>query len=239
MDNFNQSSVLPDVFLRIFKVLAEEKEPISWKITKPWNGQISLFLTHSPTRTEKVKNLVSQEQDLNHAALVTSPERKKKSPARSRRDRERWTRWRQKRKTDTVPSKPLVTSQPATDQEVLESKATNNVTMNHLSQDKPLHLELPVEECSVRSDSEFDSDDDITGIADFCANCNFKPEGIVLKKCSKCQLSQYCSVKCQKENWKEHKFACSIQASAYQQEIANNREVSLTQSTFYMNCFNK
>ena len=29
---------------------------------------------------------------------------------------------------------------------------------------------------------------------------------------SKCKLSKYCSLQCQRENWKEQKFACSVVA---------------------------
>ena len=64
------------------------------------------------------------------------------------------------------------------------------------------------------NDSELDSDDSVLDVSvfDFCANCHKKPTGVKLKRCSNCQLSQYCSIYCQRENWKEHKVACSIVA---------------------------
>lgn len=61
---------------------------------------------------------------------------------------------------------------------------------------------------------EIDSDDDsVSELANFCANCNCQPAGVQLKKCSRCQISQYCSVACQRENWSVHKFACSVVAT--------------------------
>ncbi|KIJ97004.1 hypothetical protein K443DRAFT_681843 [Laccaria amethystina LaAM-08-1] len=42
-----------------------------------------------------------------------------------------------------------------------------------------------------------------------CSNCHKpKKEVIELRKCSKCKSAWYCSKKCQKENWKDHKAFC-------------------------------
>ena len=66
---------------------------------------------------------------------------------------------------------------------------------------------------SRESSVEIDSDDDsVSELTNFCANCNCQPAGVQLKQCSRCQISQYCSVACQCENWSIHKFACSVVA---------------------------
>ena len=45
-----------------------------------------------------------------------------------------------------------------------------------------------------------------------CAFCgapgSFTPKGIIHKRCSKCKITWYCSVKCQKEDWRYHKKHC-------------------------------
>ena len=50
-------------------------------------------------------------------------------------------------------------------------------------------------------------------IQEFCVNCLRGPEGVTLRKCTRCTLSFYCSVKCQRENWRDHKVACSLVAA--------------------------
>ena len=58
-------------------------------------------------------------------------------------------------------------------------------------------------------------------LADFCANCQKeKSETVQLKACTKCQISQYCSINCQLENWNAHKFACSIVANQRMKRIS-------------------
>lgn len=51
--------------------------------------------------------------------------------------------------------------------------------------------------------------------SDQCASCNKKAgTGATLKRCAKCQTTQYCSRDCQKTHWKEHKKVCARQAAA-------------------------
>ena len=58
------------------------------------------------------------------------------------------------------------------------------------------------------SESELEySDDDDADVQEFCANCLRRPEGAILRRCTRCLLSHYCSVKCQRENWADHKVA--------------------------------
>ena len=54
-------------------------------------------------------------------------------------------------------------------------------------------------------DSDDDCDEDVIESPNFCTNSYLAPPAVTLKKCSKCQISQYCSISCQKENWGQHK----------------------------------
>ena len=47
-------------------------------------------------------------------------------------------------------------------------------------------------------------------ILTYCINCMKDSKEIKLQSCSKCHLAQYCSVDCQRKNWKEHKELCSL-----------------------------
>ena len=74
--------------------------------------------------------------------------------------------------------------------------------------------------CS-QMDSDDDSSDGFSILADFCANCQKKKsETVQLKACTKCQMSQYCSINCQLENWDAHKFACNIVANQRMKRIS-------------------
>jgi splicing suppressor protein 51 len=53
-------------------------------------------------------------------------------------------------------------------------------------------------------------------MTDACASCRKTPPEATLKRCSKCQTTQYCSRECQKTNWKQHKKICDSQAATQQ-----------------------
>ena len=46
----------------------------------------------------------------------------------------------------------------------------------------------------------------------FCCHCHQTKERKTLMLCSGCKLAQYCSAKCQKENWPKHKNYCRTAA---------------------------
>ena len=53
-----------------------------------------------------------------------------------------------------------------------------------------------------------------------CANCGIaRIDDIKLKDCSACHLVKYCSVKCQKEHWPQHKKECKKRAAELKDEI--------------------
>ena len=224
--DFNQPNiVLPDVLLRVISVLEDGKGPVSWTLTRSWKGQLSLNITHPPAKSENAKPselLTLQDSDKAAPVKKVGPLKRKKSPSQIKRDRERWNQWHQKRKSGSrvvqEPSEPVVNDQLDSSRKALDIQCSSKQEDTTQSQDKSEHLEQPVYgaegvlSCS-EVDSDDDHDDDVIELPDFCANCNCKPFGVILKRCSRCQLSQYCSVECQKENWKEHKFACSVISS--------------------------
>ena len=62
--------------------------------------------------------------------------------------------------------------------------------------------------------TNIDSDDsDYNEVDCVCSNCKHPPkEGEELKRCSRCHLTRYCSVHCQRKDWDFHRFACSLVA---------------------------
>ena len=82
---------------------------------------------------------------------------------------------------------------------------------------KPPHVQpISSSESPVTSpDSELDSDCDCMDANDqeFCANCFRQPPDCTLKRCTRCLLSYYCSVRCQREDWQDHKLACPVISS--------------------------
>ena len=59
-----------------------------------------------------------------------------------------------------------------------------------------------------------DSDDGEDNEVDcVCSNCKHPPkEGGELKRCSRCHITRYCSVQCQRKDWDFQRFACSVVA---------------------------
>ena len=77
----------------------------------------------------------------------------------------------------------------------------------------------PTDTCvptAYSSHSELDNDDEDIEDEEFCANCLCKPEGRDLKRCTRCLMSFYCSVQCQRENLKDHIMACALVAAQRQ-----------------------
>ena len=52
-----------------------------------------------------------------------------------------------------------------------------------------------------------------------CFLCTAGSDDIKLKKCTACHLVRYCSVKCQRDHWKQHKKECKMRAAELRDEI--------------------
>ena len=122
---FNRPDILPDVFSRVLSVLEGEESLISWTLSKSWYGQLSLNIVHSPMKHLTTgKRLCGQGQE-QAFQVSSSVKRKRKSPSRQKRDRERWNRWCQKRKLGA-----RVDPKPGTDPKTLDQVVTSNVDTN-------------------------------------------------------------------------------------------------------------
>ena len=64
------------------------------------------------------------------------------------------------------------------------------------------------------TDNSFDISEVISEV-NTCSNCKRQPQaGVELKRCSRCQITKYSSVDCQKKDWHFHRFACSVVAKS-------------------------
>ena len=230
--DFNQQNVLPAVLINVISVLENGNEPVSWTLSRTWKGQFSLTVKSPAIVKGKVDIPTQRPQDAEKAAPEWNiSKQKRKKPSRARRDRKRWTKWYQKKKAGTsaspTPLEPPKPSTPAGSEQLefrdqaLESSSKKQDSNTERAHSKTAaRLEQPV--CSEQEkgfsvscleiDSDDDCDEDVIESPNFCANCYLAPPAVTLKKCSKCQISQYCSISCHKENWGQHKFACSIVA---------------------------
>ena len=173
-------------------------------------------------------------------------QKKKKNPVRLARDRARreafWKDLKIARKlsaenTAAHYAQLQETRAVASPQASMDSHPENSVCMErtpivtepqrHLTVEDQVQLDLNELTSDASSGSSFDSDDDVDAcelnfeMPDICASCNMGPLEVTLKKCTRFKLSKYmyCSVHCQKDNWKEHKFACSIVAKPTDNKI--------------------
>ena len=65
---------------------------------------------------------------------------------------------------------------------------------------------------TVNIDSD-DSDDGLSSVHSVCSICKCPPvKGEELKRCSRCHITRYCSIQCQRKDWDFHRFACSVVA---------------------------
>ena len=75
-----------------------------------------------------------------------------------------------------------------------------------------LHEQAILREFLDTIDSD-DSDDDVSSVYSVCSNCKHPAKkGEDLKRCSRCHITRYCSVECQRKDWDFHRFACAVVA---------------------------
>lgn len=185
------------------------------------------------------QHMDKKHQDSSSVMLAEQPKRKnKKTSARVARDRARrkayWKDLKIARKLSAENTAAHFaqlqdTRAVASPQVSVDSHPENSGCMDRtpivsepqrrLTVEDQVQLDLNELSTDASSGSSFDSDDDVDAcefdleMPDICASCNMGPPEVTLKKCTRCKLSKYCSVQCQKDNWKDHKFACSIVAS--------------------------
>ena len=193
----------------------------------------------SVNQHRSLSGLVSQEQDTTASGhQIIPPKKKRKTPAQRRRARKRFQKWLEKRKANsgTVKVAESVSTEQTADPMVLDTVSCRfinqfqepastvapsqemDVTQQDQAskqplQDSPLDQFPSTRDSSLTSseyDSELDSDGEYIHDQEFCANCFSQSPECTLKRCTHCILSYYCSVKCQRANWQEHKLACSV-----------------------------
>ena len=80
--------------------------------------------------------------------------------------------------------------------------------------ERALLLEVLQQTDTDSDDNSFDISEVISEV-NTCSNCKRQPQaGVELKRCSRCQITKYCSVDCQKKDWDFHRFACSVVAKS-------------------------
>ena len=71
-----------------------------------------------------------------------------------------------------------------------------------------------LQQSDTGSDNSFDIAEVISE-ANKCSNFKRQPSaGVEPKRCSRCHITKYCSVECQKKDWDFHRFACSVVAKS-------------------------
>ena len=231
---------IPDVFQRLLNCLEEELRPVSWTLSKSIDGCFSLRISEIPAEHERVRNvrgtkrpapckqtltsevkasgqvvLPSGNLDSNPKSTGNRRARKKKSPAKLKRDRQRRATWRlQQQLSRENRQAAAATARPA--RESVEDS---------VSPEPPIEtLEIPeAEPCEKTLDSDppsagnaaegvsvTTSELDLGGL-ETCANCDYTGgPGAKLLSCSRCKAVKYCGVACQREQWPVHKSACAI-----------------------------
>ena len=80
--------------------------------------------------------------------------------------------------------------------------------------ERALLLEVLQQTDTDSDDNSFDISEVISEV-NTCSNCKCQPQaGVELKRCSRCQITKYCSVDCQKKDCDFHRFACSVVAKS-------------------------
>ena len=148
--------------------------------------------------------------------------KKRKSPAQRRRTRKRFQMWLEKRKSGTGYDQRLLIASK------LPTLDTVNCGTIDQDQDTAKTVVSPQDTCKKQLDavtkqplldspqgqltstitsldSELDFDGEDIDDQEFCVHCLRQPPECALKRCTRCRLSHYCSVSCQKTNWQDHK----------------------------------
>ena len=169
---------------------------------------------------------MSQEQDTTASGhQIPPPKKKKKTLAQRRRASKRFQKWLDKRKANsgTVKVAESVSTEQTADPMVLDTVSYGvinqvqepastvaptqemDVTQQDQASKQPLQ-DSPLDQFpSTRNSSltsELDSDGEYIHDQEFCANCLRQSPECTLKRCTRCLLSYYCSVKCQRQTGK-------------------------------------
>ena len=230
-------SVIPSALIHVINTLeSDDTHQYHWKISRN-SESVSLFVKCIlPAKSVTHDRVVPGSFPVKPAGKKS---RKKKTPSALRRSANRLKRFQEKKAAEqaTLPKSPAkeVVSAVRKEQETITVSSKDSCTdlessnrspiskrsSSEKQEPKPLdnqaseHLSLEEEQALLREfleETDVDSDDDLEDTGD-CAYCHHKPEkGVELKKCSRCRVTHYCSVNCQKDDWAFHRFACGVVA---------------------------
>ena len=215
-------NIIPKSIIEVLNRLGnDEDNRYSWKLTR---NQDSLSLTVSCKLPAKTPNKAKDDSEVAGRATVKPVRRRRKkrnSPSALARSRRRHARFLEKKlagkpdspspedQQDSVCVELEYTSLVCGSERDLES--SDNPTPApavepDLLQERAVLFDF-LAKTNIYSD---DSDDEVDCV---CSNCKHPPkDGGELKRCSRCHVTRYCSVQCQKKDWDFHRFACSVVA---------------------------
>ena len=202
----------------------DEDNRYSWKLTR---NQDSLSLTVSCKLPAKTPNKAKDDSEVAGRATVKPVRRRRKkrnSPSALARSRRRHARFLEK-KLAGKPDSPSP-EEPEDQQDSVCVKQLENTSLvcgsdrDLESSDNPtpapavepdlLQERAVLFDFLAKTNISDDSEDEVDCV---CSNCKHPPkEGGELKRCSRCHITRYCSVQCQKKDWDFHRFACSVVA---------------------------
>ena len=220
-------NIIPKSIIEVLNRLEnDEVNRYSWKLTR---NQDSLSLTVSCKLPAKTPNKAKDDSEVAERATVKPVRRRRKkrnSPSALARSRRRHARFLEK-KLAGKPDSPSPEDQQ--DSACVKELENTSLVCGSVTSDRDLESsDNPTPAPAVEPDllqeravlfdflakTNIDSDDSEDNEVDcVCSNCKHPPkEGGELKRCSRCHITRYCSVQCQKKDWDFHRFACSVVA---------------------------
>ena len=220
-------SVIPKLIVKVLNRLEnDEDNQFSWKLTQ---SQDKFSLTVSCKLRAKTPNKAKDDNKVTGRTTAKKPvrrrrQKKNRSPSALARSRKRHTRFLEKK----LAGKPYLAS-PEEEQQNSDNsvcvKELENTSLACGSSMDMVSSENPTPSPTADSDllkeqailCEFldtiDSDDDVSSVYSVCSNCKHPAKkGKDLKLCSRCHITRYCSVQCQRKDWDFHRFACAVVA---------------------------
>ena len=219
-------NIIPKSIIEVLNRLEnDEDNRYSWKLTR---NQDSLSLTVRCKLPAKTPNKAKDDSEVAGRATVKPVRRRRKkrnSPSALARSRRRHARFLEK-KLAGKPDSPSPEDQQDSacvkelentslvcgsdrDLESLDNPTPAPAVEPDLLQERAVLFDF-LAKTNIDSDDSEDNDNEVDCV---CSNCKHPPkEGGELKRCSRCHITRYCSVQCQKKDWDFHRFACSVVA---------------------------
>ena len=231
-------SIIPKSIVEVLNRLENDEDNLfSWKLTR---SQDKFSLTVSCKLPAKTLNKAKDDNKVTRRTTAKPVKRrrrkKNRSPSALARSRKRHARFLEKK----LAGKPDLAS-PEEDQQDSDNSvcakelentslacgrysdlvSSENPTPSPAADPDLLNEQAILHEFLDTIDSD-DSDDDVSSaVYSVCSNCKHPAKkGEDLKRCSRCHITRYCSVECQRKDWDFHRFACAVVAKKLDTVIA-------------------